>query len=564
MVPDLPPEIIALIIENLSDDTSALQACALTCRAWLSPSRAHIHCAAQVELRHNDEDLGYVAFYNNPDLAHHVRELTIGQENAFIDGRAWFRRAQSVMAQLERVLVLNLFRLDWETLQLNETYFFISQFPSVTTLALHDITFGSFEDLLDFVSAFPFLRELRLTDVWWRRRSHSEDVISHSYSISPYLQVLRLGECSAAWKFAEWLCAQADCFQLKTLEVGWAMGEGRDTLDRLIQCVGSGLEHLDVDIFRGLGDDVTASIESQDPETGASLLHSLPPSSRAPISRASPQLNCLLPEVFWNPPSLRRMTRLRKLVFGNLVLGTPALDDTAPSPDLSWVPSILSTISTTYLREMEFCIYLDERWRVAQVPWEQIDDILSDPKFDGLERVTIRISLSVDEPEGDDETVRYIEPRLWRMHSRRILRLERHDRLRSSWRARQVIWTDLDDEDCSDDTVSMGSDLGWEMHPSSTSTSTSTTDAQSGKAISGGPEFDSFPETGSKKMQSLFTDLRELTASPDPTTTLELLDHDPCDGPYDSSREDVMPIWSSMREGGSVKLGAIREQCHTM
>lgn len=90
---------------------------------------------------------------------------------------------------------------------------------------------------------------------------------------------------------------------------------------------------------------------------------------------------------------------------------------------MSWVPTLLSTITSHQLRKVILNVTLsktDVRERLQRFNLEQVDDILAKERFSGTKIVGFIINLLPDS-EGREEALKTVQERMPRSHARGVL-----------------------------------------------------------------------------------------------------------------------------------------------
>ncbi|KAI0954585.1 hypothetical protein AcW1_006430 [Taiwanofungus camphoratus] len=142
---DLPPELCDQILDHLWDDRAALEACSLTCRAWLATTRIHLfHSICLRDLRQCTrlERMLKGTLPTIVDVTHYIRGLTLMQREARGGDRALPESA------LQDGVVDDL-----------PTFF-----PNVKMLTLHLVDFRNPEHILPLLNAYPKLSNVHISD----------------------------------------------------------------------------------------------------------------------------------------------------------------------------------------------------------------------------------------------------------------------------------------------------------------------------------------------------------------------------------------------------------------
>ena len=160
LTPDVPQEIVDLIIDNLQDDPLALRACTLTAHNWVHRSRRHLHSRVRI-----GEYYINLNRYSCPQTASYVRELdlymvrtTRGRQRTTTD-RLW--------EMVERFPNLkSLIIRDFEFYRLSpQRYALLRNIcAKLHTLELHHVQFADPVDFLSFIGSCVKLRSFYIED----------------------------------------------------------------------------------------------------------------------------------------------------------------------------------------------------------------------------------------------------------------------------------------------------------------------------------------------------------------------------------------------------------------
>ena len=160
LTPDVPQEIVDLIIDNLQDDPLALRACALTAHNWVHRSRRHLHFRVRV-----GEYYINLKRYSCPNTAQYVRELDLymvrtdrGRQRTTTE-RLW--RMVQRFPNLKSLVIR-----DFEFYRLSaQRYDVLRCIASrLRSLEIHHVQFADPADFFSFVSSCTQLRTLVLED----------------------------------------------------------------------------------------------------------------------------------------------------------------------------------------------------------------------------------------------------------------------------------------------------------------------------------------------------------------------------------------------------------------
>ena len=180
----LPPELWAHVLEQLWDDHSSLQACSLTCRAWLPTTRRLLFHHIEFKSRGHFLRFSATLDHAKTDIAGSVRSVAIvglplgrlGHGDAYDDRNGLI--VHGVLKRLPNVTSLTLDDVDIDVhLPLDRSasnvqlYPFSHLFPipCLRTLDMSLVMFHSFNDIGRLIAAFPQLRALTIKRaLWWQ------------------------------------------------------------------------------------------------------------------------------------------------------------------------------------------------------------------------------------------------------------------------------------------------------------------------------------------------------------------------------------------------------------
>ncbi|KAK0499174.1 hypothetical protein EDD18DRAFT_64795 [Armillaria luteobubalina] len=160
MSDSLPQEIIDAIIDELKDYKYDLKSCSLTCRSFVPQTR--IHLFASIELSSNRRCQQFMAMRSSSPHDHlsaHIRSLTIN-----------FRRSDLTARHLLNVITnltvhhITLEHLNWSNLTSDMQKALCTSFPQIHSISLIHTIFPDYPTVYGFLSGFPELKNLSLSD----------------------------------------------------------------------------------------------------------------------------------------------------------------------------------------------------------------------------------------------------------------------------------------------------------------------------------------------------------------------------------------------------------------
>lgn len=244
--PDVPQEILDLIIDNLQDEPLALRACALTARNWVHRSRRHLHSRVRI-----GEYYVNLKRYSHPQVAQYVRELNLYMVST-TRGRQR-QTTESLWKLVERFPNVHTLALrEFEFYRLTPQRYDILRMlcSRLTTLELHHVHFADPVEFLDFVGGCEKLRRLHIVGGqfydWISRKEVGEKCESHLKELQrtgqclpgSALASLTVGTCHAEFEkmVVAWVSALARADLLRELTLS---KDAPDDCAGVLQAVGS-------------------------------------------------------------------------------------------------------------------------------------------------------------------------------------------------------------------------------------------------------------------------------------------------------------------------------------
>ena len=154
--PQLPPELITQIISHLHHDNRALAACSTVCRAWTYTARCYLFASPRALMQQDIDDL----LCSKSVAIPFVRQLRL------LGPLSWngiIPRVVRAGFKFEMITSLSLTAF-YSTYAVARSMF-ISHFAAIARLALHACTFQDLPDFVHFISSFPRLESLVVTNI---------------------------------------------------------------------------------------------------------------------------------------------------------------------------------------------------------------------------------------------------------------------------------------------------------------------------------------------------------------------------------------------------------------
>lgn len=227
----LPPEIYDIVLGFLHSDKDALQACSLTCKAWLPASRYHLF--DKIVLAPSDV-LAFLEYVDSSSstVATIVRRLVV-QRSVYSMMRALRNkhitpRADHLKAHFRGLRSLTLSEVFWGVLP-SDIRYTLSELVAVTELNLHRVNFETLHQAVQFISAFPALEHLsfkqwamQVPDVAMDSYLVTAPKLAQKYPLRIHIDCLNLDRPKSIVHMIQWLVVQepSPSIQLDTLRLG--------------------------------------------------------------------------------------------------------------------------------------------------------------------------------------------------------------------------------------------------------------------------------------------------------------------------------------------------------
>ncbi|KAK0184480.1 hypothetical protein F5146DRAFT_239897 [Armillaria mellea] len=159
MSDSLPQEIIDAIIDELKDYKYDLKSCSLTCRSFVPQTRVHLFTS--IELSSNRQCQKFMAMRSSSpyDLSAYIRSLTINFRRSVLTSR----HLLDVTTNLT-VHRITLEHLNWGNLTSDMQRTLCTSFPHLRSISLIHTIFRDYQTVCGFMSGFPELQNLSLSD----------------------------------------------------------------------------------------------------------------------------------------------------------------------------------------------------------------------------------------------------------------------------------------------------------------------------------------------------------------------------------------------------------------
>ncbi|KAI0930653.1 hypothetical protein AcV5_007312 [Taiwanofungus camphoratus] len=345
MIP-LPTEVMYIIIEHNSSDVATLRASSLTCRSWLPASRRclfHTVTLVDKDTLHRFSEL----IASADDIAHLVRELHVKAYGNCTETENWVYGVAPLLAdKLVSLKSLWFSHVEWVNMCINDTFLVqLRRFAGVQGLSFSSCRFGGSYDFLPIVLAFPRLSHLSIDVVTWAddvcylNGNPFRNMPSPQDSLPPcplQLSSITIGrhcDPSKLLLLASWFPSGTCYSSLRSVAFDVVDKERVGIIGRLLRSLGPSLEHV------RLGCDFS-------------------------IHQGRVRLSDYI--------DISHNTGLRSLHIRLLDLQDHMM---------SWVPTLLSQISSTHLSQIVFDIWLWHGRQLRNHMWDRIEWILSHPRY---------------------------------------------------------------------------------------------------------------------------------------------------------------------------------------
>ncbi|RDB18300.1 hypothetical protein Hypma_000550 [Hypsizygus marmoreus] len=228
LTPVIPQELIDAIIDHLFSDRSALAACSLVCKAWISRSRHHLLsdvCLSPITVP-------FILSLPPPSaFASYGRRLMIRSMASLPDGIEHFSSIEA--------LFINHFNHGPATLSRLP-----SIFPVITVLELQSDLIVTFNLLINFICSFPLLRTLTLSRFWLT----SPELTPNNLRLPESLRELNIRTPKLNFVL-NWLNSLEHTPRLSTIRMYDLLEEHIPSVSDTLRVLGSSLQHLELELW---------------------------------------------------------------------------------------------------------------------------------------------------------------------------------------------------------------------------------------------------------------------------------------------------------------------------
>lgn len=248
-LPNLSQEIYDSFIDMLNSSgptaRADLQACALTCRAWLHRSRSILYRRIRLKPLTNIEHFSEI--YTPERLLPYVREVAISgclmphtyhgrdaDSGLGLGGQpdhAWITVIVPLLARFSNIEWLVLNDLSWGYIETSTRHFLLTHFSSAPRVTLSAIDFWNSNQLFRTLQSFPRLAGLSLESISWHKANHSMRQLTRPEPLT--LRYLHLGHTEFAryGPFVRWMIGNRDTVTVDEALITWEDTEIRSLVD---------------------------------------------------------------------------------------------------------------------------------------------------------------------------------------------------------------------------------------------------------------------------------------------------------------------------------------------
>ncbi|TFK39604.1 hypothetical protein BDQ12DRAFT_62134 [Crucibulum laeve] len=388
-----PQELSDHVVGYFSKDSLTLKSCSLVSRGWLISSRAHLFHDIRID-DHNFDEFTSLIIHSLSTIHPFVKRLELAPEK--LDCR-WLRRLVPFLTELTSVINLRIQNVDWSALHSYSRSSFLFNFaPTLTELRINHMSFDSFKEVVDIVSAFPLLVSLSLDHVQWKDPNFDPPTRDSGKYLPPSVRSLHLGTCIIR-HVVHWLLSHEQHPTINHLDLGPLHQSDIPTTSLFMALSGPALQSIKVR-FDAVGGGIHANDDMVD------IPMFTPPEGVCHTAVKCAQLGYL--------------TELRYFEIKSYV----HYSDHQRSTAIFLAPSICSSFISPLLEEVVFNVALS---RVGELDMHAIDWQALDSAFDRKELVRLqKVRFAVDGSANRKALASLLALRLPVCHSRGILYID--------------------------------------------------------------------------------------------------------------------------------------------
>ncbi|THU90314.1 hypothetical protein K435DRAFT_760455 [Dendrothele bispora CBS 962.96] len=231
--PELQPDIVNLIIDELHDSRPDLKTCALVCRSWVSQSRFHLF--SRILLNQNNV-FPFLALCASPHSTIPLARISdfIMATNLYIKGEPEDKQFQgspafdqfltwrsphdgkSIADVFRHLRILSLDWIGWRPLSETARSMLHSAFQTVTELRMRNVIFETGDEFREFLSSLICLERLYLDGVSLRAPGQASTMQSNVFS--PHFHTIDMKNLSPDHS-GRVIHAMTPCLPLKNLGI---------------------------------------------------------------------------------------------------------------------------------------------------------------------------------------------------------------------------------------------------------------------------------------------------------------------------------------------------------
>ena len=229
-IPELPPDVINIILDFLRPDKDALMACSLASTTWRPASQYHLF--HEIKLKPSDLQ-SFLDFADNSEsnITAFVRRLIVRPSDysriGTIGIKFFISDVSHLMKYLQGLKSLTLSDIHWLNIS-DETKQLLSSPKNIKTLELRRVSFESVRQITIFICSFPMLENLYISRNERMFREFLDNVpndapkLPQNHPLHVHIAHMNLDLPGNVIALMEWLAAQDPChtIELDTLRLG--------------------------------------------------------------------------------------------------------------------------------------------------------------------------------------------------------------------------------------------------------------------------------------------------------------------------------------------------------
>ncbi|KAK0463307.1 hypothetical protein IW261DRAFT_158827 [Armillaria novae-zelandiae] len=235
MSDSLPPEIIDAIIDELKDYTYDLKSCSLTCRSFVSQTRVHLFTSIELSSSRRCQQFMIMRSSSPYDhLSAHIWSLTINLRRSDLTSRHLLDAITNLT-----VHHITLEHLNWGKLTSDMQGVLSTSFPQLRSISLIHAIFPNYPAVCRFMSGFPELKDLSLSDAHVLKTS---DHMGHEHRSVPLVGLSVIGAMNIFGLASSF--SPISLTHLRSLRFTWSVLNDLGSLKPILLAARQNLEEL--------------------------------------------------------------------------------------------------------------------------------------------------------------------------------------------------------------------------------------------------------------------------------------------------------------------------------